>query len=182
MKIRMFSTAAAAAISIFFSATTLAEPSNAPASEASIRELMEITQASKLIDGVSVQLDGMMQSTIARSLAGKNISPEQQQVIDEMRTKLVSIMTQSLRWDQMEPMMIDIYRQTFTQAEIDGMLDFYRTDIGKALIAKMPLVMENSMKAVQERTASITPQIQQLTRETIERLQALQQEAPDRTD
>jgi len=181
MEIRMFS-AAVAAISLLFSATTLAEPSNAPASEASIRELMEITQASKLIDGVSVQLDGMMQSTIARSLAGKNISPEQQQVIDEMRTKLVSIMTQSLRWDQMEPMMIDIYRQTFTQAEIDGMLDFYRTDIGKALIAKMPLVMENSMKAVQERTASITPQIQQLTRETIERLQALQQEAPDRTD
>ena len=181
MEIRMFS-AAVAAISLLFSATTLAEPSNAPASEASIRELMEITQASKLIDGVSVQLDGMMQSTIARSLAGKNISPEQQQVIDEMRTKLVGIMTQSLRWDQMEPMMIDIYRQTFTQAEIDGMLDFYRTDIGKALIAKMPLVMENSMKAVQERTASITPQIQQLTRETIERLQALQQEAPDRTD
>ena len=181
MEIRMFS-AAVAAISLLFSATTLAEPSNAPASEASIRELMEITQASKLIDGVSVQLDGMMQSTIARSLAGKNISPEQQQVIDEMRTKLVGIMTQSLRWDQMEPMMIDIYRQTFTQAEIDGMLDFYRTDIGKALIAKMPLVMENSMKAVQERTASITPQIQQLTRETIERLQALQQEAHDRTD
>ena len=123
MEIRMFS-AAVAAISLLFSATTLAEPSNAPASEASIRELMEITQASKLIDGVSVQLDGMMQSTIARSLAGKNISPEKQQVIDEMRTKLVSIMTQSLRWDQMEPMMIDIYRQTFTQAEIDGMLDF----------------------------------------------------------
>ena len=182
MRIRTFSTAVAVAISFFFSAATLAEPSDAPASEASIRELMAVTEASKLVDGVSVQLDGMMQNAIARSLAGKSISPEQQQVIDEMRTKLVGIMTQSLRWDQMEPMMIDIYRQTFTQAEIDGMVAFYRTDIGKALIAKMPLVMENSMKAVQERTASITPQIQQLTRETIEKLQALEQDSPARTD
>lgn len=182
MKIRMFSMAAAAATSILFSSATLAAASDAPASEASIRELMEITQASKLIDGVSVQLDGMMQNTIARSLAGKNISPEQQQVIDEMRTRLVGILTQNLRWDQMEPMMIEIYKQTFSQAEIDGMVAFYRTDIGKALIAKMPLVMENSMKAVQERTASITPQIQQLTRETIEKLQALEQDSPARTD
>jgi hypothetical protein len=72
-------------------------------------------------------------------------------------------------------MFIDIYKRSFTQGEIDGMLSFYKTDAGKALISKMPVVMQNSMQAMQSKMATTMPQIQQLQRETIEKLKAAKQ-------
>ena len=92
-----------------------------------------------------------------------------------MRTKIVKLFGDALQWNQLEPVFIDIYRRTFTQSEIEGMLSFYKTDAGKALIAKMPLAMQNSMQAMQARMATIMPQVQQLQKETFEKLQATQQ-------
>lgn len=179
---RSLFSAAAAASALLFTNVALGEPLETPASEASIRELIEVTQARKILDGLNDQLDGASQASMQQALAGQQVSPEQQQVLNEMRTKMIRIITDSMQWDQMEPMFIDIYKQIFTQAEIDGMLAFYKTETGQALIAKMPLVMQYSMQVVQARAASIMPQVQQLQRETLEKLKALQAPPAKRTD
>ena len=65
-----------------------------------------------------------------------------------------------------------IYRNTFSQAEVDGMLGFYRSPAGQAVIAKMPLVMQNTMQSMQGRMAVMMPRIQELQRDTVARLRA----------
>jgi hypothetical protein len=55
------------------------------------------------------------------------------------------------------------------------MLSIYHTDAGKALIAKMPLAMQNSMQAMQGLMKSVAPQLQKIQRETIEKLKATKQ-------
>lgn len=57
-------------------------------------------------------------------------------------------------------MMIGIYLQSFTQKDVDGMLRFYKSKAGQAVIAKMPVVM---------------PRIQNLTEGTAAKLKATQQ-------
>lgn len=182
MNKRTLSSAAAAAVAILFMNVALAEPVEAPASEASIRELIEVTQAKKLLDDVSVQLDSAMQESIRQALAGQQVTPEQRQVLDEMRTRMVKIFLDNMRWDQMESMFIEVYKQVFTQAEIEGMLAFYRTEAGQAVIAKMPLVMQYSMQILQKQMATIMPQVQQLQRETVEKLKALQDQSDNHSD
>jgi hypothetical protein len=73
---------------------------------------------------------------------------------------------------------IDIYRRSFTQHEIDGMLEFYRTDAGQAVIAKMPLVMENTMAVMQEDLRVMMPRIREIQEDTIARLRATRSVAP----
>lgn len=80
-----------------------------------------------------------------------------------------------MRWEVLEPILIDIYRQSFTQSEIDGMLAFYRSEVGQAVIAKMPVVMQNSIQAMQARVAALMPKLQQLQRETVAQLIATEQ-------
>jgi hypothetical protein len=51
------------------------------------------------------------------------------------------------------------------------MLQFYKSPSGKAVIAKMPAVMQSSLQAAQARLASLMPKLKQLQEETVVRLQ-----------
>ena len=60
-----------------------------------------------------------------------------------------------------------IYKQSFTQKEVNGMLDFYKSEPGQAVIAKMPLVMQNTMQAMQARMNTTFPKLQKLQQDAI---------------
>ena len=111
-----------------------------PASAASLKSLLSIMQASKLMDSTMSQMDGLLQSSMKQVMAG--------------------ILKEGINWEKLEPMMIGIYQQSFTQKDVDGMLTFYKSKAGQAVIAKMPVVM---------------PKIQNLAEGTAAKLKATQQ-------
>ena len=75
--------------------------------------------------------------------------------------------------------MEEIYRKSFSQSEMDGMLKFYKSPAGKAVIAKMPVVMQNTMQVMQGEMAEMMPKIQQLIADTTSQMQALDQPPTD---
>jgi hypothetical protein len=151
-----------------------AATADAPASDTSILELLEVTKSRQLLDNMSAQLDSVTRTSMQQALAGKQVSAEQQKILDDMRAQLIEIFGKHMQWVELEPMFVDIYKRTFTQSEVDGMLAFYKTPAGQAVIAKMPLAMQNSMQAMQSKLATLMPHVQQLQRETIEKLKAAQ--------
>lgn len=148
-----------------------AEP---PASEASVRELLSVTQSKKLVDSTMGQIDAMMQNSMKQALGAQPLTADQQRGMDTMRTKMIALLREDMKWETLEPMFVDIYKQSFTQKEVDGMLDFYRSESGQAVIAKMPVVMQHTMQAMQGRMATMLPKIQQLQREAIAEFKASQ--------
>lgn len=151
---------------------------DAPASEASIRELLTVTQSEKLVDSTMGQIDSMMQNSMKQALGGQTLTADQQKIIDDMRAKMIALFKEDMKWETLEPMFVDIYKRSFTQKEVDGMLDFYRSEPGQAVIAKMPLVMRNSMQAMQGRMVALLPKLQQLQRDAIAELRASQAKKP----
>ncbi|MBL6749935.1 MAG: DUF2059 domain-containing protein [Nevskia sp.] len=143
-------------------------------SAASVKELIAVMQSQKLIDSAWNQLDSVMQAGMQQALAGQTITVQQQVVISEMRSKMIAIFKEDMKWEVLEPIFIDIYQKSFSQQEIDGMLAFYKSDTGKAVIAKMPLVMQNSMQAMKGRMEVMAPKLRQLEQDTILQLKAIQ--------
>lgn len=152
-----------------------------PADEAIIRELMVVTETAKLMDGMNAQVDNMMKQAMADALGGKAMTPEQQALFDEMRDRIIAILRDSMSWAKFEPIMIDIYRKSFTRAEVQGMLDFYKSDAGRAVVAKMPLVMQHTMALMNEHMRAILPKVQDVQKDIIARLRALDQKAAPTT-
>lgn len=142
------------------------------ASEASIRELMSVMDSKKLIESTMVQVDSMMQGSMQHALGGQTLTPDQQKILDQMRAKMLALFKEQISWDALEPMMMDIYQKSFTEQEVKGMLDFYKSDAGKAVIAKMPMVMQYTMQAMQLRMAGLMPKIEQLQKDTVAQLKA----------
>ena len=142
-----------------------------PASEASVRELMTITNSKALLDQAYGQLDGVMEKAMKDAMAGKSGTPEQEKLLAEMRSKMVALFRENMNWDQLEPSYMKLYTSTFSQAEVDGMNAFYKSEAGQAVIGKMPQLMQSIMQLVMERMQAVIPKIRELEQEYKAKLQ-----------
>jgi hypothetical protein len=139
-------------------------------SDASLKELLEVTESRKLLDGMAAQLDSVMQTSLANATAGKNVTAEEQAILDDMRAEMVGLMKEQLSWSSFEPIVMDIYRRTFTEGEVQGMLEFYRSPAGRAVIAKMPQVTEATVQSMLVWMGPMQQKMQALQQRTVERL------------
>lgn len=144
---------------------------SAPASEDSIREILRVTETRKLVESMVTQLDPMMKGLMQQVL-GRALTAEEQRVADSLTPKMSAMMKEELNWDTLEPIYVRIYKQSFSQDEVDGMLAFYKSAAGEALIKKMPMVMQQSMAAMQERIGPMMQKIQKAVEETAAEIQA----------
>ena len=60
------------------------------------------------------------------------------------------------------PVIAELYASTFTEEELQGVIDFYKSPAGKSFVAKQPELMKKSMELNQAKMSAIMPQIQQL--------------------
>lgn len=161
-----------AAALLFLFAIQPVMAAEAPASDQSIRQLMEVTRTRQLLDSSLGQIDQVMQKSMQQAMAGTELNAEQEKAIADMRGKIVTLLKDEMKWETLEPMFVEIYRNSLSQKDVDGMLAFYRTETGQAVINKMPLVMQNTMAAMQARMAALAPKLQQLQADTIEQMKA----------
>jgi uncharacterized protein len=134
---------------IFFLASPVLADS-APPTEDSLRQLLTVTNTHKLLDDIVGQMDERMKSFTQQAVQGLTVSAEQQKIIDSMQNRTVALLKQEMSWEKLEPIYLRIYRESFTQEDVDGMLDFYRTPAGRSLLLKMPVVMQKSMTETQQ--------------------------------
>jgi uncharacterized protein len=140
--------------------------------EQSIRHLLEVMQARKVVEAMPQQLDGYFSAIMNKSLEGKTVSPQVQQGMDTMRAKLMDLIKENFSWESMQGIYLEIYSKTFTQAEVDGMIKFYGSPVGHAVAVKLPIAMQNSMTVMQQRMQTLIPKIQEMVKETAAQAQS----------
>jgi hypothetical protein len=136
-----------------------------PASDASIKQLLEVVQVRKLVEAMTAQMDLMMKQAVEQATHGEQIPPRIQQDIDKRQAEIRAAVKEALDWNKMEPVYMRVYQKSFTQQEVDGLIAFYKTPAGQALVNKMPVVMQNAVN-----------ETQQLMQPMIDRLRKMQQE------
>lgn len=139
-----------------------ATASATPASEESVKQLMVVTQSQKLLDGMQKQIDALMTNAVRQGLQGKTPSLKQQQAIEKFKNSIAAVVKEQLSWEKQEPMYVRLYRQTFTEEEITGMLAFYKTPAGQAVINKMPALMLQTLAEIQKQTVEMAPKMERI--------------------
>jgi hypothetical protein len=151
-----------------------AAANNAPASDASIREMLELTNARQIIEGVKGQMSAMMNAAMQNATRGQTLTPERQAVIDRMSAKMAGVASDMLTWDALLPIYLRTYRDSFTQDEIDGVIKFYKSAAGQAYVKKLPLVMQNVMREMQGVMKPAQEKMMAIQRETMQEMKDLQ--------
>lgn len=132
----------------------------APASTASVETLLELTQADKVLGVVYAGLEQNIRQGMQMAVGDKQLSAEQDRAMRDMPSKLARIMREELSWETLKPLLVPIYVQSFEQDEIDGLIQFYKSPLGRRLIEKQPLIAQRSAVATQQLMTSLMPKLQ----------------------
>lgn len=143
-----------------------------PPSEASIKQLLETAQARKMVDSVMAQMETFMKQAMLQATQGQQIPPKVQKDIDKRQAELMTILKEMFEWNKLEPMYLRIYQKSFSQQEVDGMIAFYQTPAGQAVINKMPVVMQNTMNEMQQMMGPMMQKIQRMQQEVVAEMKA----------
>lgn len=129
-------------------------------SDASVEKLLSLSKAEAITEAIYGNLEASMRQAMEQSAAGKPLTDEQRRVFEAAPKKFVQVMRDEFTWATLKPLYIQIYKESFDQDEIDGLNAFYSSKAGQAYVDKMPVAMQRSMAAVQER---MTPLIGKMT-------------------
>lgn len=132
----------------------------APATDAQIEELLTLTRTESMLDSTYASAEQLMRQSMAEAVRAEKLTPAQQRALDAFPAKFASVMREELSWAVMKPQMMAIYRDVFTQEELQGQLAFYRSPAGQAVIEKMPQVMQRSMEMTQQQMRTLFPRMQ----------------------
>ena len=146
---------------------------DAPPSDASLQELSTLAHRDELYRGMKPQMDAMISSSIKEASRGQTVTPERQAVLDRMRERMVAAFDESFNAEAMQMVTVRIYQATYTQDEVDGLIAFYKTPAGQALINKSPLLMQNTMDEMRTLMRPLGQRIAQIKRDGEAELKAL---------
>lgn len=134
----------------------------APATDAQVDKLMAAMRVRQTVDTVVPQMEASQKQMLIQMTAGQSFSAEQQRKLDAIVAGSSATMREMLQWERLQPLYRDIYRDTFSAEDIDAMVGFYSTPAGQRVLDKTPVLMQNTMAAMQK---LIVPMLQKLESE-----------------
>jgi hypothetical protein len=152
-------------------ATTMVAADIKP-SEASVRELLLLSGSPRMIEMSKAQLTAVANGPVQQALQGHPLTPEIKKIVEANSEKVATLLNEGLKWEALEPMFVEVYQSAMTQEEVDGIVAFYKTPAGKAMVQKLPMLMQASGQRMQQQLGPVMEKLKQLQQETILNLQA----------
>ena len=143
-----------------------------PPSEASVKQLLEVSQVHKVLDTMMSQMDQLMSQMMAQVTQGQPVSPAVQKQIDTGRSEAMSMMKEILNWEKLGPLYLRVYQKSFNQKEVNDLIAMYQTPGAQALINKMPAVMQNTIAEMQPLMQPIIERMQRTQQQVMAQIQA----------
>ena len=146
----------AAVVSVAFSGAANAQQRPSATSLLLAKQLIEAKSAMKLFDSI---VSGVIEHH--KNLLSQT-NPNLTKDLDEVARKLHAELGR--RKSEMEQEVVRIYAQHFSEQELKEAVAFYRTALGKKLIAEEPKALDESMKAANDWASKLAEEVRALMR------------------
>jgi hypothetical protein len=100
------------------------------------------------------------------------LTPAQKALTDDYMGRTMKLASDEMGWKSLEPEYTKIYAATYTEEEIDGILTFYKSPAGQAMLDKTPQLSAASMQIVQTKVAQLQPKIKAMQEEYMEQMKS----------
>ena len=118
---------------------------------AKAEELLQLTQSDQMMKMMEPMMKGMTAQMDKVMPAGQRAKA------GEMQGKIMALVGERL--SRAKPAFAKIYTETYTEEELDGILAFYKSPAGRALLQKMPEVMQRLVPLMVQMMGDLQPEI-----------------------
>jgi len=124
-----------------------------------IERIIELTSPDTVVTEIVTQVSGMMKQI------QPNPTPQQKNRTQEALDKIAKLAKDRIA--KIRPELVKAYSETFTDEELDGMLAFYETPVGRATVAKLPAINTRMSGLIQAEVNALGPQINKLAEDAL---------------
>jgi len=132
---------------------------------AKAEEFLRVSHTEQMLNQTMSAVLSQTKSGVMQKMFGITLTPEQTKQSEDLQVKLGEILTSVLSWEKLKPIYVKLYADTYTEQEMDGIIAFYKSPAGEAMLAKNPLIMTKANELVQQQMATAMPQIQKLLKD-----------------
>jgi hypothetical protein len=103
--------------------------------------------AGKLLDltGTSSFMQQTFETGIKPSLDQMRAKGAPDELVEAIHAEARNFFQENFNWDTMKPKLAKLYAENYTEAELRDIIAFYQTPTGQKTIAKMPVLMQESL-------------------------------------
>jgi hypothetical protein len=127
-----------------------------------VREMLVAMHLEETTNRLERAQEERVEAISQQQLAGVPLDADQKKAFDDYRAKVVELLRSSASWKALEPDFVKLYSDAYTEEELDGILAFYRSPVGRAMLAKAPELTEQSIAISQRRMTALAPKVQEL--------------------
>ncbi|HEX7049873.1 MAG TPA: DUF2059 domain-containing protein [Longimicrobiales bacterium] len=114
------------------------------------RAAAELVDLLRLDDQTAASIDVMVESMVRQNPA-----------MAQFRDVFVDFFAEYMKWDELYPQYVRLYREAYTEAELRELIAFYKTPVGRKTVEVMPRLMQEGAQIGQQQIAPHLPELQQ---------------------
>jgi hypothetical protein len=134
---------------------------------AKVEEFFRLTKMDELLRQSLTLATDQVKSGIIQQITGTKLPPEAQKGMSAFQDKVARVVTDALSWEKLKPAYLQLYVDAFSDGELDGIVAFYKSPAGQAMVAKTPALMQKASVVAQQRMAEAQPELQRLMKEFV---------------
>jgi hypothetical protein len=130
-------------------------------------EVLRLTKVDKMLGPLVDQI----QQVQIQQLQQMNLSREAYSAAQRYLQRINDLVAREMQWQEIKNDYVGLYTDAFTEPELHQLIQFYSTPLGRKVVEKMPVLMEQSMQLGQKKMMKIMPEIQALSEEMLKEIQ-----------
>lgn len=139
---------------------------------AKAEQMLALTHTDALLKQQLDNVQERVQTLAKEQSSAANQTPEQQKLTADYLRKVSALSMDAVGWDKVRPVLVQSYAETFTDAELDAIIVFYKSPAGESIVANAPELSQKTVSMVQASIKELQPKLAQLTQDYATQMQA----------
>ena len=139
---------------------------------AKAEQMLAVTKTDFLLESQLKALQARVQEIAKQQSGVAPLNPEQTKLTNDYQKQIQDVVDEDISWTKLRPTVVQSYADTFTEAELDAIIAFYKTPAGQAVVTKTPELANKTMGTVQGRIKDMQNKLNTITQEYSTKLKA----------
>jgi uncharacterized protein len=140
--------------------------------KAKAEEMLQLTQAAPAMQKQLQALEERVQQLASQQAPAAGQNAEQKKITDDYLKQVQTTMDEEIGWPKLHSTIVQSYADTFTEEQLDGIIAFYKSPAGKAVLEKTPELVGKTNELVTSRIKEMQPKLAAMTEAYTTKLKA----------
>lgn len=122
-------------------------------------------------DRLTVPVYGQVQQMFTQRFAESQAPASKQALLERYQAKANAALEKAVGWEVVKPDLVKLYTSHFDEQEMQELLAFYQSPLGRKVLEKMPMLTAQSARLTQNRLEAAVPRVNKLLADMTAELQ-----------